>query len=1479
MLIITLCGCYIALLSSRVQTLIVQSITDDLSQELGTEISISKVDIRPLSSLVLKDFLIKDQKQDTLIYAKALVVKIDSIDFAKQQLYSNKILLESTLVNSRRYKDASNYNYQFLLDSLKSSDTTSTQSPWQFRLDHVRIENAQIRNNDDNTKVIEEAFDINHLNFKDITVDLETEKKDSSLYLKVHELKLKEDHSIKISKFNIDVELTSEHIAFNHFSLETALSKIDASDFMMKTKKDTSILALDKHPFKFKINKSSISLKDISFFVPSIKGMDEKIQFSGNVKGPIANLKLKDLELKLKDYTKVNGDVSFSGLPNFHNTFIFAKLEKASFDFRELNKVKLPISLKNKFLDLPTDIHNKNIITYSGEFTGFPSDFVCFGTMRGMLGELDTDIAIRPDNKGRINVSGKFNTKDFLIGSLLNAEKETKLTLRSNITGYYTKKSDYNLNIIGTIDDIQIENYIIHSIHLNGNAYTGGFKGGVTIRDPFLDLVFNGKADYLSDIPSYDFDLSVQNFIPAYLKIGEPSRIDTLNFGLKANFTGNNIDNFRGLINLNNFSISNDTKRCFVKDVKLTTNKSKDCRIFNIDSDFLNVNIEGHYTYKSLFHSIQNIISSNLPSLSTVSTLTSPNDIEVTGKITSDKGLINYFIPNTAVKFPITIGGNLTDSIHSAKLNISIPELYYNKNLVKKFNINLYENQGILNAKLRTSKITLSNNITLDNLALHSYAKNDTIASLFSWSNSDSITYSGNIPIETVISRDNEQRKVPIFEFLIRPSYIYVSDYKFKISDSKVKLDSTAIEISNFSIENNKHVLAINGKVSHDPSDSLNVSFNNVSIGKMDKVFAWDTGLSGIINGVLTMKDFYKNRIFLGDLKIKDFSFSDKPLGDILLKSDWNSLEKKLFSQLLLRKEDKNILDAHGTFTPSTNEMDYNAILDKVPFVSLMPFLKSFAFEIGGDISGDVKVQGKISHPYLTGDVMLDKGLIGIDFTKTTYRLTDTIRFVPDTMLFQNIIIKDLDNNEGRFDGYIKHDFFSNFLFNLNINTDYLSVLNTTIDDNEDFYGTANASGNVKLTGNFDDLVLDANVKTGMGTNISIPMEGPSNAAENSFVRFKKPVKFYKEHVSLQQSEIDEFFTFNLDLTMTPDAKFRIIFDRSSSDLIEGSGSGDLRIIYDKEQNLKMFGNYTIAKGNYNFTRQGFISKHFKVKENSEISWEGDPYKARLDLEAVYSTKASLYELLGESNSSSSDYTKRIKVDCIIKLTNELSNPRVDFAIELPTADERTKDEIAQYLSTKEEITRQMISILLIGKFTTPDYLKSGDTQTNNADIISATASELLSNQFSSWLSQISSDFDIGFNYRPGDNVSNRQIEVALSTQLLNNRVLINGNIGNNGSLQSNNANEIVGEVEVYVKLTPNGKLQLKVYNRSNDELYDTAPYTQGLGISFKENFNSFEELFKRYREKRIMRQEKRERKKMLKKQKRKKQDSNVTGE
>ncbi|HDJ32552.1 MAG TPA: hypothetical protein ENF21_00415, partial [Bacteroidetes bacterium] len=134
------------------------------------------------------------------------------------------------------------------------------------------------------------------------------------------------------------------------------------------------------------------------------------------------------------------------------------------------------------------------------------------------------------------------------------------------------------------------------------------------------------------------------------------------------------------------------------------------------------------------------------------------------------------------------------------------------------------------------------------------------------------------------------------------------------------------------------------------------------------------------------------------------------------------------------------------------------------------------------------------------------------------------------------------------------------------------------------------------------------------------------------------------------------------------------------------------------------------------------------------------------------------------------------------------------------------------------------------------------------AESVGVTTSELLSNQLSRWLSQISNDLDIGFTYRPGDEINRDQVELALSTQLLDDRVAINGNVDVGGYQSQTSTSNIVGDFNVEVKLNESGKLRVKAFNRANDKLiYEQAPYTQGIGLFYREEFDSFGQLMGRY--------------------------------
>jgi hypothetical protein len=321
----------------------------------------------------------------------------------------------------------------------------------------------------------------------------------------------------------------------------------------------------------------------------------------------------------------------------------------------------------------------------------------------------------------------------------------------------------------------------------------------------------------------------------------------------------------------------------------------------------------------------------------------------------------------------------------------------------------------------------------------------------------------------------------------------------------------------------------------------------------------------------------------------------------------------------------------------------------------------------------------------------------------------------------------------------------------------------------------------------------------------------------------------------------------NFDLEVTPDAEVQMIFDPTVGDILKGKGSGDLKMQINTLGKFNMYGNYTVEEGEYLFTLLNVINRKFTIEYGGTVVWNGDPLDAVINLKAIYRTKASLSELLPQSSDQSASKTT---VDCLILMTGKLMSPNIQYDIYLPNAEESTREKVKNAINTSDELNKQFSSLLVLNSFMPNESGKalgfgSSSPYGNAAGV---NASEFLSNQLSHWLSQISSDVDFNFNYRTDRKLKSDEVEVAMSTQLLNDRLTIYGNLGVPTNAAAQTSSKFVGDVDIDYKITKSGKLRIKAFNHSNEgQISLLSPYTQGFGLVYKEEFNTFGELWKRY--------------------------------
>ncbi|MBL7967544.1 MAG: translocation/assembly module TamB, partial [Prolixibacteraceae bacterium] len=794
---------------------------------------------------------------------------------------------------------------------------------------------------------------------------------------------------------------------------------------------------------------------------------------------------------------------------------------------------------------------------------------------------------------------------------------------------------------------------------------------------------------------------------------------------------------------------------------------------------------------------------------------------------------------------PAKIDGRINSGKNTMVVNGTFPQLQYKSMVFNKLSLNIDGNSR-LSLRNKVEEIAMGEKFKVYNFSLVSDASGDVMDSKISWNNYGDVSYSGSINTST---RFHKQERSPHVEISVKPSRIFLADSLWNINSAKISIDSSLIRFNELRLTNRSQSVIADGSIDKNQDNKLNIFFDHIDLNSLNTFIAGNLKLNGELNGSVSLFDIYRQTLFLSNLKIDGLKMLGQSLGDATVQSRWDPDAKEINAELTVESGQRKALHAFGIYNPGRDSISIHSNFDHFSVLILQPLMGSSFANFHGDATGKVRIYGSPSYIQHDGALYAANAGLMLSELQVNYTLNDSVRFKGDKIIFPDIRIRDDFGNSGVFSGSIRHRSFSKMIYDMTIKSDRILAINTTPAINEQFYGKTFGSGSLRITGMGATVFIDGIARTEKGTEMNISLEYESDAQEYDFLSFIS--RSYQPRLKTQKAPVSESnVQMKFDVEVTPDAKAQLIYNSKIGDVIRSQGSGNLQLLIDKNYNVSLFGEYTVSQGDYLFTLQNVINKKFEIERGGTIAWNGDPYDAILNLNAIYRLKASLAELFANSIENA-DYNQRIPVLCKINLTNSLNNPDIRFDIELPTTEDRVRDEVKQYISSEEDLNKQILSLLVLGKFYTPEYLRGSYTSTGSGLMGStaSTASELFSNQFSNWLSQISNDFDIGFNYRPGNEITNNEIEFALSTQMFNDRVSINGNIGNNSSLRttSNNSTNLVGDADINVKITNNGKLQLKAYNHSNNNLiYETSPYTQGVGISYREDFNDFRELLQK---------------------------------
>jgi hypothetical protein len=1440
--VILLFAFWLLIQNPEVQTFLTQKIAENLSRKYHTTISVKGVSIKFFNKVILEDVLIEDQKHDSLLFVHELVASIDSVNFKKIYVGIGQLKLNKTYLNIST-DSLGIPNYQFLTEQFQSRDTLKTDSlKLDFRMKIFEFNDAKI------TYEYRDSCESHMITLDDISLGIsDLEIHDEAFGLMITKFELNDQKEFRLEEFTAQLVSNVDSVKLLKLHARTLNSEITEANILIDKSKIGSVLDINKLKVNLELKNSQISLKDIGQLVPMLKGMDENIEVSGQISGTPVDLKGKNMEVSLGNNTRLAFDFYLNGLPDIANTYMQFDLKQSFADFNDLSRIKLPDHFPLEQVRVPANLLKAGIIEYKGNFTGFLSDFVAYGTFGSKWGVLNTDLSFKPMPGKKLEINGRLKTVNFQLTELAQTDILDRITFNGDIKGILNPNThNFEAKVSGQIDSMIVNQYQYKNIHLNGDILNKRFDGNLVIDDPNLKSRFDGAFDLNVPVPVFNFKMLVENADLNALKLTNSFKESKISFDLNANFSGSNIDNLAGIIHFTEGTYLNENGVLSFNNIDLKTSNESE-PIIQLRSDFLDADIRGKYELYNLAYSVKKIIANYLPSSGLkIPVQKASNNFDFRLELKDINRFTQVLMPALRMN-PALITGSINTDKNTIILNANFPQIQYQNAVLKKFAINI-NGDSKLNVRNKIEEIELGSQFKVYNLSLISEASGDVLDSKLAWNNFGAVSYSGSV---NTSAKFTPQENSPHVEITVKPSRLYVADDAWQINSALITVDSTLIRINKLKLSNKLQSVTADGSIDENQDNKLNILFDQIDLSTLNTFIGDDINLKGYLNGSLTLFDIYKRVLFLSDLKIDGLSLLGQSIGNAGVQSRWDPVEEEIVAELTVESDKKTTLLAFGIYNPDRDSLSIDTKFNQFSLLILQPLIGSSFEKFHGDATGNVRIYGPLNHIKHDGALYANQAGLTISELQVNYNLNDSILFKGDKMIFPDIQIEDDYGNSGVFFGTLQHQSFSKWIYDLTIKSDRIMAFNTTTENNEQFYGKMFVSGLFRITGKGATILFDGVARTEKGTEMNISLEYEESVQEYDFLSFisheyQPKVKEPEAYVAPGNLQMK----FNVEVT--PEAKAQLIYNSKIGDVIKAQGSGSMQLAIDNDYNVSLFGEFTFDQGDYLFTLQNVINKKFEIQQGGTIEWNGDPLDATINLNALYRLKTSLSEFFSTNVDPTKDFTQRIPVICKIALSKSLNNPDIKFDIELPTAEDRIKDEVKQFISSEEEMNKQILSLLVLGKFYTPEYLRGTGNYTGSntslAGSTASTASELASNQLSNWLSQISNNVNIGVNYRPGNQITPDEMELALSTLIFNDRVSINGNIGNNSSQKSNaNNNEIVGEADVNVKLTDNGKLQLKAYNHSNNNLiYETSPYTQGVGIAYREDFNDLNELLQK---------------------------------
>lgn len=1414
-----------------VQTSVAKRLTDSLREKNDVNMSIGKVSLGYFGNIKLNEIYVEDHHADTLLTAKEIRSSIISFT----NLINNSPNLGDTRIDGlnmrmKRYKNEDKDNLGVLIEKLRK-EPTGDSTHFELHAENVQILNSKFSYIDENLDkqdvLIVDSLSIyaNELQINDANIDID-----------IGSMKGYEHRGIEIDNLSTQFHYDPNKMSLVDMKLQTPGSLIKADLYFKYELSDFSDFE-NLVQVEADFRESILSSNDLKAFYDGF-GNDQLLKFQTKLTGTLNDFQLENFRLQGMDRTEIYGEFqvkgSFSKNPDdfsfrgSYSDFITNYYDMVNF---------LPGALLGK---LPESLREFGSVNMKGNTFVTNSFLDADVYLSSQLGSANADVVLRNFNSSSASTyKGKLIFKDFNIGKLIDNKQLGKTSFNLDFDGGGFDRENLNTQLKGAISRITYNNYSYSDIRLIGNLRNPLFNGYFVSNDPNLQMEFNGLVDVSKDINVYDFEASVEYADLNTLNFVNRDSISVFKGDVIMNMKGTNIDNAFGNILLLNTSYKNQNDLYYFDDLSVSSSFEGPVRTITINSpDVINGEVTGIFKLEEVGALVEN-------SLGSIYTNYKPKTITTNQYMEFDFDIYNQivevFYPEIELAPNTFIRGRVESDESEFRLTFKSPRIDIFNNMVEQINLQVDNTNPIYNTYFEADSVA-TDFYNFSEFSFINVTQRDTlfIRSEFKGGKNNNDVFNLNL-FHTINESNKSVVGIQQSDFKFKENVWYLNEENNR--SNKIVFDNNFrdLQIDSLVMSHQNEEIRLSGEMRDSTYKNFKMKFMNVDIGKITpEIDSLD--LAGTLNGDLDLLQengaYYPNT----NLSIDSLEVNDTFMGNLQMEVKGNTDLTDYSVYAVLQKKGIESLSAIGGINVGGNEpaIDLEVNLNRLNMSIFTALGADVLTDIRGFASGRAFVTGNYKNPDFSGSLRLNNAGLRIPYLNIDIDFQEDARvnLTKQQFVFDDIDIIDTKyNTRGVLDGTISHRNFSEWFLDLSLNSDRLLVLDTEEDEDALYYGTAFIDGEATIKGPTDELVIDVNAATERGTVFKIPLSDTESVGDNSFIRFLSPeekaAKLAGEELELPEVKGIEMI---FDLDITNDAEVEVVVDKTSGSTLRGRGSGNLLLEINTNGKFNMWGDFIVYEGVYNFKYAGLVQKVFTVESGGSINWDGDPTDAQLEVSAVYSLNANPAVLLENPS-----VNRKIPVDVIIKLQGEIEQPDIGFEIDFPSASSTVKSELQYRIDDRATTELQALFLVTQGTFYSEFGLRGAAIYGTLAERASSIVNDIFADD--------DGKFQVGVNYVQGDRTPDQQtvdrFGLTLSTQI-SDRVIINGQVG--VPIGGVTESVIIGDLEIEFLLNEDGTLRAKVFNRENNIQFigEEIGFTQGVGLSYNVDFNTFKELIRK---------------------------------